>query len=612
MWPLRHGVAHQRHRVRGRRRVPGIAREQVQACQHPCRLRVAAGRGVVFEVADAGHQCGGVAAGQEEPTLGRREQREHLLGQMARRLNPRGVEVGGVERQQAVGHVGVVVQRAQMTRAPIGMHAHQPAVHHHLAQQELRGLARGLHPVGAVEDDAGIGQRPDGQPVPRRDDLVVAIGRRPPEPRRIQRRQCGIRCRVRRAGDAQDGAPLEVAVFGHPEAGDHRAGGLGGQHRPDLLGRPGEERALASRRVGVLCRGERPSVNAHLAHQVRGHALGGGGVGRVVQHARRQRVVAQQQRVVVEHLLEVGHQPDGVHRVPVEPAAHVVEHPAVGHGAQRALGHAAHPGVGRVGPRATQQEVEPHRWRELGRTAEPAVHQVVLGVERDQRLVDLVAPGQSGGHRHGVLLLNAPGEHGRLLHHLAAPLAPCLGDAIEQLLERRHAVAWFGREVRAGPERLAGGGEEHGHGPAALTGHAERGLHVERVHVGALLAVHLHRHEVGVHRRRGGGVLERFVRHHVAPVARRVAHRQQHGHVAIARLGKGLVAPRPPVHGVIGVLAQVQRCFIGESVRHMADGGTSGQMMSGTPARAAARARCVSVVASGMPRRNAAPRYAAS
>ena len=63
-------------------------------------------------------------------------------------------------------------------------------------------------------------------------------------------------------------------------------------------------------------------------------------------------------------------------------------------------------------------------------------------------------------------------------------------------------------KVGACPEWLAGGGEKHGHGPAALAGHRQRGLHIERVNIGALLAIHLHGNEVGIHRPRGGRVLK--------------------------------------------------------------------------------------------------------
>ena len=62
------------------------------------------------------------------------------------------------------------------------------------------------------------------------------------------------------------------------------------------------------------------------------------------------------------------------------------------------------------------------------------------------------------------------------------------------------------------------------------------------------------------------GVLERLVRHHVAPVARRVPDRQQDRLVLGAGPGERLLAPRVPVDRVVGVLAQVRAGLVGESV----------------------------------------------
>ncbi len=56
------------------------------------------------------------------------------------------------------------------------------------------------------------------------------------------------------------------------------------------------------------------------------------------------------------------------------------------------------------------------------------------------------------------------------------------------------------------------------------------------------------------------------MRHDVAPVARRVADRQQHRPVLGARPGERLLAPRVPVHRVVGVLAQVEAGLAREAV----------------------------------------------
>ncbi|MEL7168591.1 MAG: hypothetical protein AAGN64_04500 [Bacteroidota bacterium] len=79
--------------------------------------------------------------------------------------------------------------------------------------------------------------------------------------------------------------------------------------------------------------------------------------------------------------------------------------------------------------------------------------------------------------------------------------------------------------------------------------------HVDLVHVGPLLAVHLHADECVVEQCGDLSVLERLVGHHVAPVARRVADGEEDGLALPVREREGVVAPRVPVHGVVGVLA---------------------------------------------------------
>ena len=69
-----------------------------------------------------------------------------------------------------------------------------------------------------------------------------------------------------------------------------------------------------------------------------------------------------------------------------------------------------------------------------------------------------------------------------------------------------------------------------------------------------------------VHRGRHLVVLEALVGHDVAPVAGRVADRQQHRHVAPAGLGERLRPPRVPVDRVVAVLAEVRRRLAGEAV----------------------------------------------
>ena len=115
--------------------------------------------------------------------------------------------------------------------------------------------------------------------------------------------------------------------------------------------------------------------------------------------------------------------------------------------------------------------------------------------------------------------------------------------ASQHLAEARQPVPRRRREVRAAEERLALGRQEDGHRPAAVPGQRDDRVHVDRVEVGPLLAVDLDADEVLVHQRRRLRVLERLVLHHVAPVARGVADREQDRPVLVPRAGRA--PPRP-------------------------------------------------------------------
>ena len=166
------------------------------------------------------------------------------------------------------------------------------------------------------------------------------------------------------------------------------------------------------------------------------------------------------------------------------------------------------------------------------------------------------------------LLVDGLGELGRLFLDVIALLGPSLGHDLAHARERGHAVPILVREVRPAVERTAVGCEPNAHRPTAPAGECLHRLHVDRVDVGAFLAVDLHVHEQPVHELGHGGILERLVRHHVTPVARRIAHREE-DRLALGRgADEGLVAPRIPVDRVVAVLAEIRARFGAESVRH--------------------------------------------
>ena len=259
-------------------------------------------------------------------------------------------------------------------------------------------------------------------------------------------------------------------------------------------------------------------------------------------------VHAQQQRVVVEHLLEVRHHP-----VAVDASSARTRRPA-GRGCRRAPSPPASRRASRRSP-CRQQELQHHRRRELrarprtpptaGRTRPPGSRTAPSSSSR------VIAPAASVG-----LLVQVLAQRRRDPGHLVAAGQPGIRQRLEDLPERRLPVPRLVREVGAREERVAVVVEHAGHRPAAVPGHRRGGLHVDRVDVRPLLAVHLDADEVLVEVRRRRLVLERLVRHHVAPVAGGVPDAQQHRHVAAPRLLERRRLPLPPVHRVVGVLGR--------------------------------------------------------
>jgi hypothetical protein len=134
-----------------------------------------------------------------------------------------------------------------------------------------------------------------------------------------------------------------------------------------------------------------------------------------------------------------------------------------------------------------------------------------------------------------------------------------VGDLSQQIAKGRQAEARLAREVGAAEERpLVVVHQEHGQRPAAGAARQQLlALLVDAIEIGPLLAIDLDVDVERIHKLRGRRVLERFVRHDVAPMTGGIADRQQDRLVLAARAFERLAAPRIPVHGIVRVLAQI-------------------------------------------------------
>ncbi len=168
---------------------------------------------------------------------------------------------------------------------------------------------------------------------------------------------------------------LEVAGIGHAvRVIEAPARPPGRARRFSCGGRPHVELALLALAVGVerrpqpavaigqLALEERDGLHEDLARRAS-----------LARHREHRGVDAEQLGLVVQHLLEVRHQPLRVDRVAREPAAEMVVDAALGHAARPLDGtrsRAASPNGNRLGPR---QQLVARARRELRRAAEPAV-----------------------------------------------------------------------------------------------------------------------------------------------------------------------------------------------------------------------------------------------
>ena len=144
-----------------------------------------------------------------------------------------------------------------------------------------------------------------------------------------------------------------------------------------------------------------------------------------------------------------------------------------------------------------------------------------------------------------------------------------VGHPHQQLRPRHLALsAVFGREVGAAEEGTSVGEAEAIEGPATVSVDHLDGVHHEFIDLGAFFPVDLDADEVLVHQLRDVRLLEGLAGHDVAPVAGRVADRDEHRLALGLGRGKGLRTPRPPMDGVSRMLFQVEGLLLGQTIGH--------------------------------------------
>ena len=285
--------------------------------------------------------------------------------------------------------------------------------------------------------------------------------------------------------------------------------------------------------------------------------------------------------LVVEHFFEVRHKPRRIDRVTVKPAAHVVVNPALRHLPQRVPRHlhrrAAQLRLQALLRRAPEEKREIARARKLRRPAKPAVLRIERVIKilespfkrRPRRFREIHRRGPAALRPGSFALRPQDAQHPLALRHEFLPLlAPAFRDRTQQRRKTHPPRTVLRREIRAAVKRLQLRRQPRRERPAAVPGERLHVGHVNLVHIRPLLAVHLDGDEVFVEQRRHRRILKRLVRHHVAPVTRRVADAQKNRLRLRPRPAKRRFAPRQPIHRILRMLQQVGRLFTDERVGH--------------------------------------------
>ncbi len=163
-----------------------------------------------------------------------------------------------------------------------------------------------------------------------------------------------------------------------------------------------------------------------------------------------------EERVVVEHLLEVRDEPRLVRGVPEQPAAGLVVDAASEHAAQGVPGDLVSAHVACRGAEA-QEELHDGQHRELGCLAESAVDRSARSAMRAGRPLHDLRRHLRGATGRGLVLEEAPRELGRVLDRLGAR-DERIAHLAQHLHEGTRALRGDLGEVRPADERAAPAG----------------------------------------------------------------------------------------------------------------------------------------------------------
>jgi hypothetical protein len=125
----------------------------------------------------------------------------------------------------------------------------------------------------------------------------------------------------------------------------------------------------------------------------------------------------------------------------------------------------------------------------------------------------------------------------------------------------------FRGEIGSTDKRCELWSKPYAHRPAAAARCCLDESHVNAIHIGSLFTIDFNVHKLAIHDFGGGSIFEGLMRHDVAPVTGGITDREKNGFVFASRFFERLLPPGKPFHRVIGVLQQVGRLLVSQSVR---------------------------------------------
>ena len=300
----------------------------------PPRRRGAIGRG-------AGSHDKGVCviSSVKEPTFTIAEMINNDLQHNTGPVKPHRRSGGHAKANKSISNAGIVFQHClRYTTHPIPRGAHQsigPAIRAQMSgDKQVTGHFSGSNPFGAIERRTCLGQGGDHHPVPRRHNFIVACRSLSVVPSRHQlsaAAQPAVLI-VRVSSQLHRGrAIFECSGSGYFTQALNPVGIILRQHLTQQSWAPDIEGALMALTIGIQSSSKTTLGGLHFTEQ-KLHGVSHDALRqRCPTYSPPTRIGAQQERIVVEHFLKVGHHPGIVNGVASKPTPELVVHATARH-----------------------------------------------------------------------------------------------------------------------------------------------------------------------------------------------------------------------------------------------------------------------------------------